>query len=141
MKRWMSPRLAPLWIALGLACGAALPAAAGDPVADPHGDALRRQLQRWEEQEAAEAQQRQAWQEREKERIRAVKAARADLAEAEANRVKARDGAYDGIKRSEWARRAKQARSLLDDARRELEDLHEEARQAEVPPGWFEADD
>lgn len=135
----MSPRLALLWVALGLACGAPAPATAGDPAPDPYGDSLRRQLQRLEEQEAAEERLRQEWQERERERIEAVEAAREQLAEVEANRVKARDGAYDGVKRTEWTRRAKQARAELDAAERELDDLHEEARQADMPPGWFEA--
>ena len=47
----------------------------------------------------------------------------------------------DGIKRSEWTRRAEEAQEAVAEAERELDELHEEARRADVPPGWFEADD
>ena len=63
--------------------------------------------------------------------------AREHLAEVEANRVRAKDGAHAGVKRSEWTRRAKEAQTAIAAAKRELEALHEEARQADVPPGWL----
>ena len=66
---------------------------------------------------------------------------RSELAEAQGNRVRAKDGAFDGIKRSEWTRRAREAEKEVAQAERELDELHEEARRAEVPSGWFEADD
>ena len=67
--------------------------------------------------------------------------ARQHLAEVEANRVRAKAGAHGGVKRSEWTRRAEDAQKDLERAQRDLADLPEEARQAEVPAGWFASED
>ena len=137
----MSPRNACLGIALALALFPACRARAQDPAPDARAEALRRQLERFEQQEAEEAAQRQQWHDREQERIDAVEKARKHLAEVEANRVRAKDGAHGGVKRSEWTRRAEEAQKDVDQAQRDLAELHEEARKAEVPSGWFQSDD
>src|SRR5262249_54024518 len=131
----MKSPIASLCIVFGLALRAAVA-----PAQDAHADALRRQLDHWDEQQAQEEALRQQWQERERERIKAVEDARAHLAEVQASRVHARDGAYQGVKRSEWTRRAEEAQKDLGEAERELTSLHEEARKADVPPGWFQSD-
>lgn len=137
----MNPRNAWLPLALALALYPACAARAQDPAPDAHAERLRRQLEQFEQREAEEAAERQQWHDREQERLEAVEKARKHLAEVEASRVRAKDGAYNGVKRTEWSRRAEEAQKDVDQAQRDLADLHEEARKAEVPPGWFESDD
>jgi hypothetical protein len=136
----MSLRLARPLLALCLICFAPALAGAAEPAADPHADALRRRLEALRQEEAAEDARRAEWQQRERERLEAIAAARAHLAETEENRARAHDGAYGGVKRSEWTQRSKEAREALAEAERQLDEFHEEARQADVPPGWLEAD-
>lgn len=137
----MNPRNSWLPIALVLALLPACAVRAQDPAPDAHAEALRRRLENYEQQEAAEAAQRQQWREREQERLDAIEQARKHLAEVQAERVRAKDGAYNGVKRSEWTRRAAEAQKDVDQAQHDLAELHEEARKAEVPPGWFQSDD
>ena len=133
----MRTRVASLWIAILLSSGLPLSSTAGDPPTDAHAEELKKRIESFEAQEAEEEKLRQEWQKREAERMHAIKAARKHLAEVEANRVRAHDGEYAGVKRSEWTERSKKAKQELTEAERELDEFHEEARQADVPPGWM----
>jgi hypothetical protein len=135
MQRWIA------YLSLALALGIRPPAARADePAADPHAEALRRQVEQGRQREAEEEGERAKWREWQRERVHAVETARSRLAQTQANRVRAQDGAYDGVKRSEWTRRAEQARQELTEAQRALDEFEEEARKAEVPPSWLEGE-
>jgi septal ring factor EnvC (AmiA/AmiB activator) len=109
--------------------------------ADSAADALRQKVEAQRRLEAEEEARRGEWQQRERDHLAAIEAARSSLEEARENRVRAQDGAHDGIKRSEWTRRAKEAEQALAEAERQLDEFLEEARQSEVPPGWLESGD
>jgi len=138
----MNSRVVCLWMVLGLVVVSPTASLAQDPPADPHAEALRRQLDQWKEQEAREQELRQQWQERERERIKAIETARSHLAEVEAKQARAKKrGAYEGVTHSEWTRRAEEAQKDVSEAERDLRKLHEEGRRADVPPGWFQSGD
>jgi hypothetical protein len=109
--------------------------------ADPASDALRAGVEAQRRAEAEEEARRVEWQRRERDLLTAIEAARANLAEARASRIRAQDGAHDGIKRSEWTQRVKDSEKTLAEAERQFDEFLEEARQSEVPPGWLASDD
>ena len=137
----MNPRNTWLPVALALAFLPASGVRAQDPAPDAHAEALRRQLENYEQQEAAEAAQRQQWQDREQERLDAIEQARKHLAEIQAELVRAKHDSDNGVKHSDWMRRAADAQKEIDKAQHDLAELHEEGRKADVPPGWFQSDD
>ena len=98
---------------------------------------LERQAVEWEKQEQREAGRKAMWQKRLAKKRYAVEKARVELREAKTGRIRARDGAYGGVARSEWTRRRRNAQAALEAAERELEAFPEEARRAGVPPGWL----
>lgn len=109
--------------------------------AGEHGESyverLKRQAEEWEKQEQKERGRRSLWQKRLAERQYAVEKATVAVQEAKAGRLRARDGGYAGVSRSEWTRRWRNAQAELKAAERTLEALPEEARRAAVPPGWL----
>jgi hypothetical protein len=109
--------------------------------ADTANDALRERVEAQRAAEAEEDARQREWQLREREHLAAIESARSRLDEARQNRVRAQDGAHDGIKRSEWTRRMEDAEQSLAEAERQLDEFLEEARQSEVPPGWLESGD
>jgi hypothetical protein len=119
-----------------LLVGSALVSAAAEP-GESHAEALRRRVEELEKREAEQERQRRQWQQRERDQVEAIRKAREKLEKTEAARVRARDGAYQGVKRSDWTRRAREAEEEVTRTERELEALYEEARKADVPPGWL----
>ena len=98
---------------------------------------LKRQLEEWEKQEQEEGSRRSLWQKRLAKRQYAVENALAAVSEAKTGRIRAHDGRYAGVSRSEWTRRWKEAQAELNAAEKALEALPEEARRAGAPPGWL----
>jgi hypothetical protein len=92
----------------------------------------------------ARAQQETRWRARAESARRSIGAAENELraAEREANAlgVAAPDGVPDGVWRSAKSKadaRLARARSNLESAKRQLEQLEEEARRRGIPPGWL----
>ncbi len=109
--------------------------------AEEHGESyverLKRQAEEWEKQEQEERSHRSLWQKRLAKRQYAVENALVAVSEAKTGRLRAHDGGYAGVSRSEWTRRWKEAQAELNAAEKALEALPEEARRAAVPPGWL----
>lgn len=109
--------------------------------ADAASDALRQRVETQRRLDEEEEIQRNEWRQRARHQHAAVEAARRSLAETRANRIRAQDGAHDGVKRSQWTQRVEEAEQALAEAERQQDEFREEARQSEVPPGWLETDD
>ena len=127
-----------LGVGILLTCGLTQVAAAqsNDPVNTYYEDLKRRSVKQ-EKDQIKEAELKQQWQKLYRERLRATEEARSELEEATFGRVRAHDGAYAGVLRSEWTRRWEEAKAGLSEAERALSALPEEARHAGVPPGWL----
>jgi hypothetical protein len=104
---------------------------------ETHTQSLKRRAEEWGKQEQLEADRKFEWQKRLEERRYAVEKARSEVIEANTSRLRASDGGYAGVSRSEWTRRWRRAQAKLEAAEKALEALPEEARRAGVPPGWL----
>ncbi len=98
---------------------------------------LKRQSEKWAAQEREEQHLKAEWQKRHAEARQAVEKARELEEDTRKARVRAGDGMYQGVKRSEWTKRWKEAQEKRAEAEAELKELPREARRAGVPPGWL----
>lgn len=136
VRRWEGV-LAVVGLCALLGSAALLPRATAWAGESSYTEMLRRQAKEWEKQEQEEVQRKAMWQKRLERKRSAVEKARADVREARTGRLRARDGGYAGVGRSEWTRRWRKAQTALEAAEKGLETLPEEARRAGVPPGWL----
>ena len=105
--------------------------------AESYQEQLRRQSERWAAQEREEQQLKAEWQKRHAEARQAVESARELEEKTRKARIRAGDGMYQGVKRSEWTKRWKEAQEKRAEAEAGLKELPREARRAGVPPGWL----
>ncbi len=105
--------------------------------AESYQEQLKRQSERWAAEEREEQHLKAEWQKRHAEARQAVEKARELAEDTRKARIRAGDGMYQGVKRSEWTKRWKTAQEKLAEAEDELAELPREARRAGVPPGWL----
>jgi hypothetical protein len=89
-----------------------------------------------------DADEESKWRERHQQMLAAVKDSERRVAEAEAQRKKLGDRySYGGRSRQQIQTELDAAERLFQRAQRDLDRFYEEARQADVPPGWVREED